>query len=96
MDDVYLFYPPPPPTKKLFLGILGKKIIERVHNVAEKKRPRSDEGEGTAKAKHGRPKQSLRALALTTYPPLRDACTGDDTTLSRNIELLHKERVCVC
>lgn len=67
-----------------------------MHNVAAKKRPQSDEGEGTAKAKRSRPKQSLRALALTTYPPFRDACTGDDnTTLSRNIELLHKD-VCVC
>ena len=60
--------------------------------MLQKKRPQSNEGEGTPKAKCGRPKQSLWALALTRYPPLRDACTGDDnTTLSRNIELLHKE-----
>ena len=62
-------------------------MIERVHNVAARKRPQSDNGESTPKSKRGRPKQSL---ALTRYPPLKD--TGDDdVTLGRNIELLRKE-----
>lgn len=73
-----------------FQGSWEKKIIERVHNVSAtmKKRPVSDDGESTPKAKRGRPRQ--QSLVLTRYPPLRD--TADDSiTRSRNAAALKKE-----
>lgn len=54
---------------------------------ATKKRPRVDDSTGPP-TKRGRPKQ--RSLTLTRYPPLRDTA-NDNITLSRNLDVLHKE-----
>ena len=67
-------------------GSWEKKIIEKVHNLkARTKRP--SDGEGTPKAKRGRPKVSL---VLTRYPPMRDF-GDDDIAMERNLQQLKME-----
>ncbi len=67
-------------------GSWEKKVIEKVHNLkARTKRP--SDGEGTPKAKRGRPKVSL---VLTRYPPMRDL-GEDDVAVERNVQQLKKE-----
>ena len=57
-----------------------------MHNLkARTKRP--SDGEGTPKAKRGRPKVSL---VLTRYPPMRDF-GDDDIVVERNVQQLKKE-----
>lgn len=58
-------------TLTINVGVMGKKLIGKMHNLKAKKR--ASDSEGTPKAKRGRPKLSL---VLTRYPPLRD--TEDD------------------
>lgn len=68
-----------------------EKIVERVHNVrsaSARKRPPSDEGEGTPRKK-GRPKVSG---VLSRYPPLQFPDVGnDEVSNERNTKLLQKE-----
>lgn len=68
-------------------GSWEKKMIERVHNTASRKRMASSDEGSSLNAKRGRPKQSL---TLSRYPPVRDV-GEDDVTTGRNAELLHKE-----
>ena len=67
------------------VGVMGKKLIEKMHNLKAKKR--ASVSEGTPKAKHGCPKLSL---VLTCYPTLRDT-EDDKITQQQNSELLIKE-----
>ncbi len=70
------------------LGFLGKKIIERLHNVKASQRKRHLSDSSTPKAKRGRPK--TQSLLLTRYPPLTNMA-GDDIVMSRDFDALHKE-----
>ena len=70
---------------------MGKKLIERVHNMksASRKRQAVEDFDGTPKSRRGRPKKQCLDVEQR-YPPVRNL-NNDEVTVMRNFDCLKKE-----